>query len=421
MNFKLLKCIYLLFDTKNIHKNFANYMLIFLFILSIIAIIIFSCHNYKKIKKVFKSIIKERLKKRSKNSEQNNIDTENENRNIYHIKNQKNSSNTSKTGDSGLFSERKNISNNMAQKWLKDKINQEGNTGIKINIFENNQIINYNIRNSKKYSFKKFKHNELSKHINLKNSFIRQRSIGKNSSSLNKINESNKYNDNEINLLSYKTAKKHDKRTYIQYYISLLKTKHLLFFSFCNSNDYNSSAIKIYIFFFTIQIEYTISAVFYTDDAMHKIYEDEGTFDIIYQMPQMLYSSLLSLIITNLICNLGLYEDNVLTIKNCKFIKLSKNVKREKKCIKTKIILFFIVTYILLICFWLYVGCFCAVYENTQIHLLIEVLSSFGFSFITPLIIYLIPGIFRIPSLKDGKESNNPLLYKLSLILQNLL
>ena len=223
-----------------------------------------------------------------------------------------------------------------------------------------------------------------------------------------------------MNLLSYKTAKKHDKRNYIQYYISLLKTKHILIFSFCNYQDYNSRIIKIYIFFFTIKIEYTISAMFYTDKTMHQIYEKNGKFDIIYQIPQMIYSCLLSLLLTNLISNLGLYEDNILALKNCKYIKLSKKLKKETKCIKTKIILFFIVTYMLLLCFWIYVGCFCAVYKNTQIHLFIEVLSSCILSYFTPLFIYLIPGIFRIPSLKGGQKSNSPQLYKLSLIIQNV-
>ena len=106
-----------------------------------------------------------------------------------------------------------------------------------------------------------------------------------------------------MNLLKYKKAKKMDKRTYMEYYFSLLKTKHLLFFTFFYSEDYNSKLIKIYIFFFSIQIEYTINAMFYSDKTMHKIYKDEGTFDIIYQIPQMLYSSLLSLALNNLLKN----------------------------------------------------------------------------------------------------------------------
>ena len=67
---------------------------------------------------------------------------------------------------------------------------------------------------------------------------------------------------------------------------------------------------------------------------------------------------------------------------------------------------------------WVYAGCFCAVYKNTQMHLLKGVLSSFGISFVTPFFIYLIPGIFRIPSLKDKEKTKRPLLYKLSKILQ---
>jgi len=49
-----------------------------------------------------------------------------------------------------------------------------------------------------------------------------------------------KYNDTELNLLSYKEALKSDKRKYFEYYISLLRTRHLLIFSFFNGNDYNS-------------------------------------------------------------------------------------------------------------------------------------------------------------------------------------
>ena len=38
------------------------------------------------------------------------------------------------------------------------------------------------------------------------------------------------YNDNEINSLEYKKALIYDQRTYFQYYLSLLKVGHLLFF-----------------------------------------------------------------------------------------------------------------------------------------------------------------------------------------------
>ena len=62
-----------------------------------------------------------------------------------------------------------------------------------------------------------------------------------------------KYNDTEINLLSYQEAIEIDQRNYCQYYSSLLKTRHLLIFSFCYNKDYNSRIIKIILFFFHIR------------------------------------------------------------------------------------------------------------------------------------------------------------------------
>ena len=56
------------------------------------------------------------------------------------------------------------------------------------------------------------------------------------------------FQDEEINNLSYNLAILYDKRTYCEYYISLLKTKHNLINSFFN-NDYNSKIIKIDLYY----------------------------------------------------------------------------------------------------------------------------------------------------------------------------
>ena len=55
--------------------------------------------------------------------------------------------------------------------------------------------------------------------------------------------------DDEINNLPYDLALETDKRTYCEYYISLLRTKHKLIFAFCYNGDYNSKIIKIDLFF----------------------------------------------------------------------------------------------------------------------------------------------------------------------------
>ena len=182
-----------------------------------------------------------------------------------------------------------------------------------------------------------------------------------------------------------------------------------------NFRDYNSQSIKIYIFFFTFAINYVVSSMFYSDDTMHKINVDKGSFDLAYQLPIMIYSFLISTTIKVVINNLGLYDEDILIFKKSK----NKNLLAQQKLlfrIKCKIALFFIITYILLFFFWIFLGCFCAVYKNTQIHLLIDVASSFAISFISPFIINLFPGMFRIPSL-IGKIKR-PYLFRFSKLLQ---
>ena len=80
-----------------------------------------------------------------------------------------------------------------------------------------------------------------------------------------------------------------DKRNYFQYYISLIKNNHPLMFSFVPFNDYNPFVIKIFLFFFSFSLDFTVNALFFNDDTMHKIYIDSGTYNLSYQIFQILY------------------------------------------------------------------------------------------------------------------------------------
>ena len=51
-NFQLLKCRYLLFDLHQIFKNSANYIIVILLIVTIIALFSFICYNNLKIEKI---------------------------------------------------------------------------------------------------------------------------------------------------------------------------------------------------------------------------------------------------------------------------------------------------------------------------------------------------------------------------------
>jgi hypothetical protein len=181
-----------------------------------------------------------------------------------------------------------------------------------------------------------------------------------------------KYNDYELNSLLYKDALLIDKRNYIQYYMSLIKTKHIILFIFMPSNDYNLIAIKLSLFIFSFCLYFTINALFFTDKTMHKIYEGKGLFNIISQLPHIFYSTIITAFFNILIKLLALSEKDVLKLKKIK----NKDHALEKSCelykyLKIKFNIFFDISMLLLTFFWYYITTFCAVYKNTQITLII--------------------------------------------------
>ena len=106
---------------------------------------------------------------------------------------------------------------------------------------------------------------------------------------------------------------------------------------------------------------------------MHKIYLDKGSFNFIYQLPQIIFSSLISSLLNVILKQLALSEKNILQLKeNKKYKSINKSSKTLIKCLFYKSMLFFIISLIYLLFFWYYISSFCAVYENTQIHLIKE-------------------------------------------------
>ena len=165
-----------------------------------------------------------------------------------------------------------------------------------------------------------------------------------------------------------------DKGNYFQLYPLLLKRNHILIFTFYTSNDYNSREIKICLFIFSFAWLITLNALFFNDSTIHKIYEDKGDFNFIYKIPQIVYSTLISSVVYSVTKVLSLSERDIIKFKKENSKKEIKQGLINKLIIK--FILFFVLIYILLILFWFYLVIFCAVYINTQVHLLKTFLIS---------------------------------------------
>ena len=236
----------------------------------------------------------------------------------------------------------------------------------------------------------------------------------------NRNNNKMNYNNYELNDLSYDLAIIYDKRTFCQFYISLLKAKHNFIFTFCNKDDYNPSIIKIDLFFVGLTMDYAVNALFFDDKTMHKIYIDKGLFDLETQIPIAIYSFLISTIFNVPLSILGLSNDKIIDFKQN---QAKQEIKKQRNklivCLKIKFALFFFISSIFLLFFWYYISMFGVIYKNTQYHLLKDTLISFGISFIHPFVLYLLPGLFRILSLSDPKKKKI-CLYNFSKIFQFL-
>ena len=421
INLNIMKCYKKLFTKKGLIKNIGSYILLSIILIYILSVILFSLKGYKLIYKTVNDLLKIKEHNSKNEKESKNKIEKNKRKKVKRRKNKKSKE-----------LEKKRIKKNN-KNFTKETYIKNGRNSVKQRIKMNHINVNnptnkrkkikniYNVGESEYTSSKcntklelKFSENKIDvyKRQTLKNTF----SNANINTNFNMKSNILNYNDYELNNLSYEEALKIDKRTYFQYYFSLLKQKHVLIFTFYTYNDYNSRIIKICLFFFSFALYYTVNALFFNYTTMHKIYEDQGAFNFIFQLPQILYSTIISSVINIIVKSLSLTQKNIIELKRTEQnIKLK--VTKLLRCLIIKFILFFILSFMFLILFWYYLSCFCAVYQNTQGHLIKDTSISFLLSLIYPIFINLLPGIFRIPSLRSVKK-NRKCLYNTSKIIQ---
>ena len=371
LNVFTMKCIYTLFSEEGLKSNIGNYIMIFITIIFIILIILFYKVGYELLLEDIQRLIKN-LDKKEDVTKNNKI----------------------RKKSIGLKKRKKSEKN--VTIYSKNKI--------RLNIKKYTQDANNNTN---------IKFSKSTKNLKLFNS-----SNDDNINSLDYIEKvqtnkyNNNYNDYELNSLSFEKALANDKRTFLQYYFSLLRTKHPIIYLFNTIYDYNSRIIKLSIFLLLFSIIYILNALFYNQDSIHKIYENQGQYDFKFFLPKILCSFLISQFLFIIIKYLSLSEKDIIRIKNEP--KNEEKVKQVQHCLFIKYILFYIIGLIFLIFFWYYLSSFCAVYVNSQIYLIYNTINSLSISLLYPFFINFLPCTFRIISL----NKQNICFYNISKILQ---
>ena len=155
-----------------------------------------------------------------------------------------------------------------------------------------------------------------------------------------------------------------------------------------------------------------LNVFFFSDDTMHKMFLDYGKYNFVQQIPQIIYSTIVSQLIQVFICFLSLTDKHYYQIKNLK-IKKMEQILRIIKCIQLKIYFFIIFTAVMFFFYWYLITCFCAVYVNTQNAFIKDSFLSFGLGLLYPFVLYLFPSALRIFALKHFKGKIS-FIYKIS-------
>ena len=387
-----MKCTKTLFTKEGLITNIGSYFLLITFIFFLISIFIFYKCGYQIIENTINEILKLKsriISKEKRKSKKDILYTDkkyNNSKKKSQKKSKKNKKITSNPQKKKIpqFSKKKNVSKRYLSSQLKFK-----NTNIIINIGKNK---------------------------NIDEKFIHETNIIKKEN----YNLILKYNDFELNFLIFNKALIYDKRTFLQYYYSLLKSNNIILFVFFSTNDYNLKIIKISLAFLSFDIYFIFNSVFYDNETIHKIYEDGGSFNFSYFLPKIIYSFIISYYCIDIIKIFSLSQRNLLELRYEENLnKAQDKADKIKRCLLIKYITFYIICIIFITFFWFYLSSFCAVYKNSQFYVIENTFISFGLSLLYPFLFNLLPSIIRLSSLKS-KASLNKHIYKISQFIQLL-
>ena len=413
-NFKVAKCYKLVFNINVLTKNYGSLVVIIFFSFYLAFFVIFLVKGISPFEiDTAKTIIE---RKSMKDNSKNNKDNKNKDENVEIYHKEKNDTKITKT-EMGKNKNKNNTKkkeiNNPIKKKNKDKTNLIKTNSKNYLIERDNRKVKYKTKIDN--SSYKLSNKPIKRKIG---SFIVKSHMNDNSQN-NNLNESEitkeeNLDDYELSDLDYLAAIELDKRPFSQIYWSNLKRNHIILLTFFSCHDYNIYYIKFARFLFLISTDMALNVFFFTDKSMHKIYLNYGKYDFVQSIPQMVYTTVISQLIEVFLSYLSMTDKHIYQIKHLKDESMKKTIIFQSfKCIKLKLIGFFVFTFVFFAFYWYFISCFCAVYQNTQVIFIKDSISTFFSGLAYPFVVYLIPSSLRVLALKDTNKKRT-FIYKLS-------
>ena len=390
LNYKIFKCYYLILSIDNLVNNPSFYIVLIIFIISLICSISFYFIGISNIRVLMYKELPTDLKLRQLI--------------IKHLIEKKNRTN--------------NIFNNELASAPKRKIEvettkTENNKNSELKNFNSQKII-LSLNKSSTNLYKKFSLNKVT--IQKENSIEKDNLIIKNNKKYKENNKDNYINiSNKIkiqinyNKIPFTQALREDKRSIFQIIKSLLFERVEILIIFFGPKFYRTIIISQYLLLLLLNLFF--NTLFYSDEIVSRKYHNNGKLDFIVTFAL----SLISTIITSIFVH---YIDKTKII--AEKLELIKGVKDEKrylfwlnkylKSLKQKIIIFIILEIMIIIGCFYYISIFFILYNKTRKSLLINYMVSIIEMLLKSLIVPIIITITR----KIGISYKNIYLYNFS-------
>ena len=177
----------------------------------------------------------------------------------------------------------------------------------------------------------------------------------------------NLYSRHELSFMKYEEAIKKDIIFSEIYWYCLIEYNFILH-TIISDSFLNLITIKINYLCFRLVLIFVFNAFFYTDKYITDVFENEGNLNFFNSLPKAVYSFLITTVISiGLKFLLNSKKEIINLIRKKGKSEFGLKMKEILEKIKTKLIIYFSIQFILTLFFLYYCSVFCAVYQNSQI------------------------------------------------------
>ena len=218
--------------------------------------------------------------------------------------------------------------------------------------------------------------------------------------------EEPEFDDDNMDDMIYEDAVKYDDRSFGTMLLRSIKQK--LFFTgpFMSINVLEPFFVRLLTFFLLLALYYTLNGFFFHEAYISNRYGSKGNTGFTYfvknELPRCLLAGLVGTVVSALIMIFAFSRRRFMTVieEEKTHEGFMRRTQKMMRCLKIRLVIFVIVDILVMFFCWYYVSAFGAVYQQSQIPLLIGMAVTVVFVLIFQILYALIVCLMRYIGLK---------------------